>query len=73
MARNGYGGGLAILWDSCVSLNIRNFLQHHIDADVIQQNGIQWRITGFYGYPEVALHYRSWDLLRSLHNGYSDP
>lgn len=36
LTRNGYGGSLAILWDSCVSLNIRSFSQHHIDADVTQ-------------------------------------
>uniref|UniRef100_A0A2N9G728 Uncharacterized protein n=1 Tax=Fagus sylvatica TaxID=28930 RepID=A0A2N9G728_FAGSY len=55
VARQGYGGGLALLWDSGVTLNIESYSQHHIDAKVIQEDGLQWRLTGFYGHPKVAL------------------
>ena len=73
VARQGYGGGLALLWDSRVTLNIESYSQHHIDAKVIQEDGLQWRLTGFYGHPEVALRPRSWELLRRLHDGNEEP
>jgi hypothetical protein len=64
--RNGTGGGLALLWDATVTVNIQSYSTHHIDVDVIQQEGVHWRLTGFYGHPERALRYHSWNLLRHL-------
>lgn len=66
--RHGYGGGLALLWDSSVNLHIRSFSHHHIDAEFHEDAGFWWRITGFYGYPEVARRHLSWSLLRQLHS-----
>jgi hypothetical protein len=66
--RHGYGGGLALLWDSFVNLHIRSFSHHHIDAEVHEDAGFWWQITGFYGYPEVARRHLSWSLLRQLHS-----
>ena len=34
--------------------------------EVIQLDGITWRLTCFYGHPEKALRHRSWSLLRQL-------
>ena len=59
----GGGGGLALLWDSMVDVIVRGYSVHHISAEVNQSNGLQWRVTVFYGHPEVALRHRSWELL----------
>ena len=64
--RQGQGGGLALMWDASVNVDIQSYSSHHINAEVRQSDGTQWRITGFYGYPEVALRDRSWALLRHL-------
>ena len=64
--RNGIGGGLALLWDATVTVNIQSYSTHHIDVDVIQQEGVHWRLIGFYGHLERALRYHSWNLLCHL-------
>uniref|UniRef100_A0A2N9H5H6 CCHC-type domain-containing protein n=1 Tax=Fagus sylvatica TaxID=28930 RepID=A0A2N9H5H6_FAGSY len=63
----GTGGGLALLWDSTLQINIQSYSPHHIDADVVQPGGLTWRLTGFYGHPERTMRSRSWNLLRHLH------
>jgi hypothetical protein len=60
------GGGLVLLWDSSVDVHIQNYSDHHINANVVQADGIQWRITSFYGHPETSLRHRSWSLLWHL-------
>ena len=64
--RNGFGGGLALIWKSFVAVHIQSFSNHHIDADVVMIDGLKWRITGFYGHPERGLRSSSWALLRQL-------
>ena len=57
--RYGYGGGLALLWNSSVVVHIQSYSNHHIDADVIHEDGLCWQVTGFYGHPERALRVHS--------------
>ena len=64
--RHGLGGGLALLWSSAITVYIKNFSHHHIDADVVFEDGLHWRVTGFYGHPERGLRAHSWALLRHL-------
>ncbi len=64
--RHGYGGGLAMLWSAPLALNIQSYSDHYIDAEVIQEDGLHWRLTGFYGHPERAKRGHSWSLLRHL-------
>ena len=71
--RQGYGGGLALLWDSNLSIHVHSFSSHHIDAEVFPSDGLGWRLTGFYGHPEAVLRARSWTLLRRLHEGQDMP
>ena len=66
--RHGHGGGLALLWDSSVSVNIESYSDHHINAEIVASDGILWRFTGFYGYLETTLCHRSWSLLKHLHS-----
>ena len=71
--RHGYGGGLALLWNSSIALHIQSYSNHHIDANVLHENGMRWRVTGFYGHPKSAMRVHSWALLRQLHRSRSMP
>ncbi len=64
--RHGHGGGLALLWNSSIAVHIQSYSHHHIDADVVLEDGLRWRVTGFYGHPERGLRGHSWALLRQL-------
>jgi hypothetical protein len=66
VGRRRFGGGLALLWTEDVDVHVQSYSSSHIDAQVLQEDGAGWRITGFYGNPETALRYRSWALLRRL-------
>ena len=73
VGRHGFGGGLALLWSSSIDIHIQSFSNHHIDADVLQEGGLRWRVTGFYGHPERAMRVHSWSLLRHLYRLRSVP
>lgn len=63
----GSKGGLCLCWTQHVSVSLRSFSQHHIDAVVKDDvDGAGWRLTGFYEYLEEHLRSRSWSLLRLL-------
>ena len=64
--RHGHGGGLALLWNSSITVHIQSYSHHHIDADVVFEDGLRWRVTSFYGHPERGLCGHSWALLRQL-------
>jgi len=55
------GGGLTLLWVDCVDLDIQTFFPHHIDA-LINQDGVVWRFTDFYGHHEISRRGELWDL-----------
>uniref|UniRef100_A0A2N9G1X1 DUF4283 domain-containing protein n=1 Tax=Fagus sylvatica TaxID=28930 RepID=A0A2N9G1X1_FAGSY len=38
--RHGYGGGLALLWNSTFAVHIQSYSHHHIDADVVYEDGL---------------------------------
>ncbi len=50
--RHGFGGGLALLWRSSVSVHIQIYFIFYIDADVVMEDKLKWRITGFYCHPK---------------------
>ncbi|KAH9695348.1 putative reverse transcriptase/RNA-dependent DNA polymerase [Citrus sinensis] len=64
--RCGLGGGLALLWTSDVSLEVKSYSKHHIDAVILNENGSSWRCTGIYGHPESDQKKHTWSLLRRL-------
>ncbi|XP_031121072.1 uncharacterized protein LOC116024317 [Ipomoea triloba] len=68
----GRSGGLALLWNAGVSVEVRGYSNHYIDAVVTREDGgTQWRFTGYYGNPDRQRRRDSWDLLRyssSLNN-----
>lgn len=51
-----------------------SYSRNHIDVEVVLAwENFKLRFTGFYGFPEHHLRYRSWDLLRSLYGRSSLP
>ena len=52
VSRNGLGWGLVMLWSSDIDINIVSYSQHHIDAEIYNERGSNWRCTGVYGHPE---------------------
>ena len=69
----GRSGGLALLWRKDISVDVQSYLDRHIDAMVIEGSGFKWRITGFYGNPEVHRRKESWELLRVLNRKFQLP
>lgn len=60
-------GGLALLWEKGIDVALSTMSVHHIDVRV--KGGLgeeEWRLTGFYGWPEVHNRHISWKLLTDL-------
>ena len=55
-----------------MDVDIQTSSSHRIDA-LIKQEGVVWRLTGFYRHPETSRRRESWDLLRQLHASFSLP
>ena len=52
--RVGRSGGLAMLWDRDVKVEVQSYSGYFIDAFVTDLDfGFQWRITSFYGNPKT--------------------
>jgi exonuclease III len=60
----GRSGGLAMIWNDELNLEIQNYSQYHINAVV--QTSTVWKITGFYGHPKADKRHLSWNLLKIL-------
>lgn len=54
VSRAGMGGGLGMLWSSEVTVEIKSYSLHQVDAVVHSENGSYWRCTGIFGHPESA-------------------
>lgn len=61
----GTGGGIALLWDSSCTVQLRSHNLVYIDVNVIV-NYFSWRFTGIYGHPKRHLRHTSWALLKQL-------
>ena len=55
------------MWTDDYVVNIQSFSHSHIDAWIIDNEGRNWRLTGFYGQPDASKRHESWSLLRHLH------
>lgn len=54
MDRSRKEGGLALLWNSKVEVQITSFSKHHIYVEAKDENGKQLRRTGVYGHLEMG-------------------
>ncbi|XP_024196188.1 uncharacterized protein LOC112199393 [Rosa chinensis] len=60
-------GGLCLLWDEDVAVEVQSSSDSHIDVVVGESSDPKrWRFTGFYGQPKVENRHLSWTLLRTL-------
>ena len=66
-------GGLAMMWNSEMNLQITSYSSHHIDAIVKQRNGKWWRYNGIYEHSETAQKVHTWSLLRRLSSLFKLP
>ena len=56
----GRSRGLAILWKRGVNLILRSMGRRHIDADITDENGVVWRLTGVYGESQASRKKETW-------------
>jgi exonuclease III len=64
--RIGRSGGLAMFWRSSLNCQLLDYSQNHISVEVIDTDRGNWRLTGYYGYPNGGRRRASWDFLRTL-------
>lgn len=69
----GKNGGLMLLWSENWNVSIQSFSVGHIDAIICDHKNRQWCFFGFYGHPQLANRYSSWELLRRLNHLWSGP
>jgi len=63
----GKSGGLMLLWKNSIMVEIQNFSRRQINAVVqCSSDAPSWKLTGFYGHPDVAKRGESWELLHFL-------
>ena len=60
------GGRLALIWKEGVVLDLINYTDNHILVKVKEEDGFEWWLACFYGWPEANLKYKSWELLEHL-------
>ena len=64
--RVGRSGGLALFWRSSATVTLLNYTRNFIDVHVEVAGLGDWRLTGFYGYPESSRRRQSWVALVAL-------
>ena len=63
VSRTGMSGGLAMMWNSEITVNITSYSSHHIDAIIQNDSGKRWRCTRIYGHPEAQQKRHTWTLM----------
>lgn len=66
--RVGHSGGIAVLWGHQAHRQVLNYSRNYINLEISDATRNQWRITGFYGYPNKSRRRASWDMIRNLSN-----
>lgn len=66
MSSIGRSGGLAVLWKQPFDCEIINYSQHYMNIKATHLDRPVWRLTCFYGCPEIERRREYWDLLRTL-------
>ena len=71
---DGRSKGLAMLWREGKRVTFKRCSHSHIDVVVCEEeNGKNWRATGFYGHPDARMRFSSWELIKTLHAQASLP
>ncbi|KAL0386175.1 UNVERIFIED_CONTAM: putative mitochondrial protein [Sesamum radiatum] len=65
----GRSGGLALLWEKEVVVQLLSYSIHHIDVHILDGNSsTNWKFTGFYGEPDASRRRGVWEKLVCLSN-----
>lgn len=64
----GRSGGLCLFWADSVDVSLLSYSLFHIDVQIVTHQNTLWRLTGFYGHPEVNQRHHGWQLLRRLNS-----
>lgn len=65
----GLSGGLSLLWNTEINVDVLSYSRNHIDAKVTSlYDPNPWRFTGFYGNPKRNKRRDSWSLMKHLHS-----
>ena len=67
------GGGMALIWKNEVIIDLINFTANHILVKVKEEDGFEWWLTCFYGWPEVNQRHKSMELLGHLKSFMEGP
>jgi endonuclease/exonuclease/phosphatase family metal-dependent hydrolase len=60
-------GGLAMLWNDGVHVQLNTYSRNHIDVNIEEKStGKEFRLTGFYGNAETHKRKESWVVLKHL-------
>ncbi|KAL8474604.1 hypothetical protein ACS0TY_031161 [Phlomoides rotata] len=68
----GHSGGIIVLWKNSQVYSVLSYSHHHIDV-LIHNPMCEWRVMGFYGYPNRAERILPWNLLCMLRNRSNAP
>lgn len=71
--RVGRGGGLAVMWKPNVACKVDNYSQNHINVIMLNNSIPYWRLTCYYGFPEMSKRRDAWNFIRRLATGSSLP
>ena len=66
--RVGRGGGLVLYWKELINLMVEDSDRYYIDAVMDKNTKNEWRLTDFYGEPDIVRRHEAWDKLRALNS-----
>lgn len=64
---------MAVFWRGGVDVSLRNMTKYHIDMDIKEEDGVQWRLTGVYGEAQTDRKHKTWQDLRDMNSRPAKP
>jgi hypothetical protein len=62
----GRSGGICILWNNDLNINILGQSKYHVDVSVEGISESTWRLTAVYGEAQTSLRHQTWDTLQNI-------
>ena len=66
-------GGIGLLCNNAINLEILGYSDYHLDCLVLEQGEVQWRLTVVYGEAQTHLRYKTWDTLKNISSSSNLP
>lgn len=63
---NGRSGGIGILWNNTINIEILGYFVYHIDFKILDPRSDRWRLTVVYGEAQTHLRHQTWEVLRDI-------